>query len=213
MTPSKSRNSLAITLRSAALLSEWLPRYETVPSRGTHRWNEDDTRLSDRVPGSGTEGHPVKAIVHDAYGSPDDLRLAEIDTPVVGTHDVLVRVHAAAVSPDVWHMIHGVPRILRLMGAGLRRPNGRVPGSELAGVVESVGATVSRFRPGDEVFGKALGANVTAVDVAEKLDMLRSIGADHLIDASREAFTRGTERYDLILDIPGNHPFQAIRRA
>src|ERR687896_180829 len=274
MTPSKSRNSLAITLRSAALLSEWLSRYETVPSRGTHRWNEDDTRLSDRVPGSGTEGHQVKAIVHDAYGSPDDLRLAEIDPPVVGTHDVLVRVHAAAVSPDVWHMIHGVPRILRLMGAGLRRPKGRVPGSELAGVVELVGATVSRFRPGDEVFGKALGANswqnggafaeqaaaapdsgtiaiqglrdegrlqdgqrvlingagggvgtfavqidkafgaeVTAVDVAEKLDMLRSIGADHLVDASSEDFTRGSERYDLVLDIPGNHPFRAIRRA
>ena len=234
----------------------------------------------------------MKAIVHDAYGSPDDLRLAEIDTPVVGTHDVLVRVHAAAVSPDVWHMIHGVPRILRLMGAGLRRPKGRVPGSELAGVVESVGATVSRFRPGDEVFGKALGANswqnggafaeyasvredlleprpsaltfeqaaaapdsgtiaiqglrdegrlqdgqrvlvngagggvgtfavqiakafgaeVTAVDVAEKLDMLRSIGADHLVDASSEDFTRGSERYDLILDIPGNYPFRAIRR-
>lgn len=60
---------------------------------------------------------------------------------------------------------------------------------------------------------KAFGADVTAVDGAEKLDMLRSIGADQVIDHTREDFTRGSERYDLILDIPGNHPFSAIRRA
>lgn len=234
----------------------------------------------------------MKAIVQDAYGSPDLLQLSEIETPAVGAHEVLVRVRAASVHPDVWHMVRGVPRVLRVMGAGLVRPRSRIPGTDLAGVVETVGTSVTRFRPGDEVFGKTVGANswrnggayaeyaslredrlepkpstitfeqaaaapdsgtiaiqglrdegrlqtgqrvlvngagggvgtfavqiakafgadVTAVDVAEKLDVLRSVGADRVIDHTREDFTRGGELYDVILDIPGNHPFSAIRR-
>jgi NADPH:quinone reductase-like Zn-dependent oxidoreductase len=234
----------------------------------------------------------MKAIVQDAYGAPDLLELREIDAPTIGDRDVLVRVRAASVHPDVWHMVRGVPRVLRVMGAGVRRPKRRVPGTDLAGIVDSVGTSVTRFRPGDEVFGKtvaanswrnggayadlaaahqdrlepkppsisfeqaaaspdsgtiaiqglrdegrlragqrvlingagggvgtfavqiakAMGADVTAVDVPEKLDMLRSIGADRVIDAAREDFTRGVEGYDLVLDIPGNHPFSEIRR-
>jgi NADPH:quinone reductase-like Zn-dependent oxidoreductase len=235
----------------------------------------------------------MKAVVQDRYGAPDEvLRLEEIEEPVAGDGEVLIRVRAASVHPDVWHVVLGVPYLLRLMGAGLRRPAGRVPGTDLAGVVEAVGRNVTRFQPGDEVFGeivrghqwhnggayaeyatareealapkpanitfeqaaavptsayialqglrdegriragervlvngagggvgvfavqlaKAFGAEVTAVDSAEKLELLRSIGADQVIDYAREDFTRGDARYDLILDIPGNHSLSECRR-
>lgn len=212
--------------------------------------------------------------------------------PEVKDDEVLVRVRAASVHPDVWHVLWGRPYILRIMGAGLVKPRNNVPGTDLAGRVESVGENVTRFRPGDEVFGesikgyqwhnggtfaeyvsasedalalkpanvtfeqaaavptsglialanvrgqgrvrpgenvlvngagggvgvfavqlaKAYGAQVTGVDSGTKLDMLRSIGADRVIDYTREDFTRGSERYDLIVDIPGNHPFSDCRR-
>jgi NADPH:quinone reductase-like Zn-dependent oxidoreductase len=235
----------------------------------------------------------MKAIVQDRYGSPDVLKLREIDEPSVGDDQVLVRVRAASVHADVWHVMRGVPYVLRIMGAGLRRPKDLVPGTDLAGIVEAVGRNVTRFQPGDEVFGqslvanlwrhggafaeyaavrearferkpagltfeqsaavptsgslavqgvrdegriqagqhvlingaggavgtfavqlaKAYGANVTAVDAPGKLDMLRSIGADRVVDYTKEDFTRGGERYDVILDIAGNHPWPDIRRA
>jgi NADPH:quinone reductase-like Zn-dependent oxidoreductase len=235
----------------------------------------------------------MKAIVQDKYGSPDVLELRDIDKPVVKDDEVLVRVHAASVHPDVWHVLRGLPYVLRIMGAGLLKPKNRVPGTDVAGHVESVGRRVTRFQPGDEVFGesvkghqwhnggayaeyvtvpedalalkpttitfeqaaavptsglialqglrnqgqlqpgqkvlingagggvgafavqlaKAYGADVTGVDSAEKLDMIRSIGADRVIDYTKEDFTRGQERYDLILDVPGNHSFSDSRRA
>jgi len=235
----------------------------------------------------------MKAIVQDNYGSPDVLELREIDKPVVQDDEVLVRVRAASVHPDVWHVMTGLPYVLRMMGAGLRRPKNPVPGTDVAGIVESVGKHVTRFRPGDEVFGetirgqqwtnggayaeyatapedalalkpanvtfeqaaavptsalialaavrydgkiqpgqkvlvngagggvgavavqlaKALGADVTGVDSANKLDMVRSIGADRVIDYTQEDFTRRGERYDLIVDIPGNHSLSDCRRA
>lgn len=235
----------------------------------------------------------MKAIVQHGYGSPDDvLALQNVDVPVVGDNEVLVRVHAASVHPDVWHVVRGWPFILRVMGSGLRSPKNQVPGTDIAGKVEAVGAHVTRFQPGDEVFGesvrghqwhnggafaeyvsvpgdtlalkpanvtfeqaasvptsglialasfqqgkvrsgqkvlvngaaggvggpgvqiaKAHGADVTGVDHTDKLDLVRSLGADHVIDYTREDFTQGGERYDLILDIPGNHPFAAVRRA
>ena len=235
----------------------------------------------------------MKAVVQDVYGSPDLLRVADVPSPPVGEHDVLVRVRAASVHPDVWHMIRGEPRVLRLMGAGLRRPKAKVPGTDLAGVVESVGGLVTRFRHGDEVFGKTVGANawrnggayaelasahedrlepkpqnltfeqaaaapdsgtiaiqglrdegrieagqrvlingagggvgsfavqiakafgaadVTAVDLADKVALLTNLGADHVVDADHEDFTRLGERFDLILDIPGNRPYADVRR-
>ena len=235
----------------------------------------------------------MKAIVQDRYGSADVLEFREIDRPTAKDGEVLVRVRAASVHADVWHAMRGVPYVLRIMGSGVRAPKHRVPGTDLAGVVESVGTNVTRFRPGDEVFGqslranlwrnggalaeyaavpqamlerkparltfeqaaavptsgslavqhvrdegrtqpgktvlvngaggavgtfavqlaKAYGANVTGVDAPEKLDVLRSIGADHLLDYTKEDFTRRDERYDFILDIAGNHPWPACRRA
>ena len=234
----------------------------------------------------------MKAIVQDRYGSPDVLKLREIDQPVADDDAVLVRVHAASVHPDVWHVVQGIPRVLRIMGAGLRRPTNRVPGIDMAGRVESVGAKVTRFRAGDEVFGeivriqwhnggafaeyavaperrlelkpanltfeqaaavptsglialqavrhqghvrpgqkvlvngagggvgtfavqlaKADGAHVTGVDTTSKLDLIRSIGADRVIDYTQEDFTRSGDRYDVIVDIPGTHSFSDLRRA
>jgi NADPH:quinone reductase-like Zn-dependent oxidoreductase len=99
-------------------------------------------------------GNIMKAIVQDKYGSPDVvLQLREIDRPVVGDDEVLVRVRAASVHPDVWHVVTGRPYVLRLMGAGVSKPKSPVPGTDVAGVVESVGKDVTRFGPGDEVFG------------------------------------------------------------
>ena len=223
----------------------------------------------------------MKAIVQDRYGSPEVLRLAEIDPPSVRPDDVLVRVRAASVHPDVWHVLYGVPYVLRLMGAGLRRPAHPIPGIDAAGIVEAVGEAVTRFGPGDEVFGetvkgfqwrnggafaeyvaapetalepkpsgldfeqaaavptsgliawsalhqqgriesgdhvlvngagggvgtfvvqlaKAAGARVTAVDATSKHDALTAIGADRLIDYTTDDYTRGSEHYDLIVDI------------
>jgi NADPH:quinone reductase-like Zn-dependent oxidoreductase len=235
----------------------------------------------------------MKAIVQEKYGSPYDvLNLKDIDKPVLMDDEVLVRVHAASVHPDVWHVVRGLPYLLRLMGAGLLRPKNSVPGTDVAGHVESVGKNVTHFQAGDEVFGeiikgyqwthggayaeyvsvaedllalkpanitfeqaagvptsglialqnlpnegrlhrgqsvlvngagggvgalavqiaKAYGANVTGVDDTTKLDMVRSIGADQVIDYIKEDFTQSGERYDLIFDIPGNHPFSACRR-
>jgi NADPH:quinone reductase-like Zn-dependent oxidoreductase len=222
----------------------------------------------------------MKAVVHDTYGESDRvLKVRDIAMPAVGDNDVLVRVRAASVHPDVWHVVTGIPYVARLMGNGVRRPALQVPGTDLAGVVESVGRSVTRFKAGDEVFGesathawknggayaeyasvpqeflalkpanvtfdqaavvptsgyialnnlrgggtltgknmlingaggcvgtlaiqiaKADGARVTAVDRAEKLPMMRSLGADHVIDYEKENFLQGGERYDLILDV------------
>ena len=233
------------------------------------------------------------AIVQDSYGSADVLQLREIPTPVVGDREVLVRVRAASVHPDVWHVLTGRPYVLRIMGARVRRPRNRVPGTDVAGRVEGVGRSATRFRPGDEVFGEcvrghqwhnggafaeyvavrerelarkparltferaaavptsgllamqgvrdqggvqagqrvlvngagggvgsfavqlanASGAVVTGVDVAEKLDVVRAAGADRVIDATHEDFTRTGARYDLIVDVPGNRPISECRRA
>ncbi|MBI4294756.1 MAG: NAD(P)-dependent alcohol dehydrogenase [Chloroflexi bacterium] len=236
----------------------------------------------------------MKAIVQRAYGEPEEvLSLQDVPMPAIKPDEVLVRVKATSLHPDVWHVVTGLPYVLRLMGAGVRRPKHRIPGTDLAGVVESVGTSVAGFKPGDEVFGesikgyqwtnggsfaeyaavrgenlalkpanvtfeqaasvptsgyialsglrdqgklkagqkilingagggvgflavqiaKAFGTEVTAVDNTSKMDLLRSAGADHTIDYMQEDFTQGTERYDLILDIPGNRSFSEIKSA
>ncbi|NUK13246.1 alcohol dehydrogenase catalytic domain-containing protein, partial [Streptomyces lunaelactis] len=100
----------------------------------------------------------MKAMVRDTYRPPDGLELKEIDKPVVGDDDVLVRVHAAGVDQGVWHLVTGLPYLLRIAGFGLRRPKNRVPGLDVAGRVEAVGRNVIRFQAGDEVFGTCEGS-------------------------------------------------------
>jgi NADPH:quinone reductase-like Zn-dependent oxidoreductase len=99
----------------------------------------------------------MKAIVQDSYRPADVLRLADVDEPAIGGDEVLVRVRAAGVDRGVWHLMTGLPYPVRLAGYGLRAPKQRVPGMDLAGVVEVVGRRVTRFRPGDEVFGIGTG--------------------------------------------------------
>jgi len=231
----------------------------------------------------------MKAIVQDTYGSPDVLALRDVDRPAIGADDVLVRVHAAGVDPGVWHMMPGLPYLVRFMGLGFRAPKGRVRGLDLAGRIEAVGSNVVRFRPGDEVFGrcvradegsfaeytvaspdvlalkpanltfeqaaavpvsactalqglrdvgriqegqkvlilgagggvgtfavqlaKAFGAEVSGACGSAKMDLVRSIGADHVLDSACGDVTDGTRRYDLILDAGGNRPLSHLRRA
>src|SRR5207244_1802645 len=100
----------------------------------------------------------MKASVQDTYGSPDVLELREIDKPVVGDDEVLVRVHAAGVDQGVWHLMAGVPYLMRIAGFGLRAPKNPVRGYDVAGRVEAVGENVTRFRPGDAVFGTCRGS-------------------------------------------------------
>ncbi len=95
----------------------------------------------------------MQAIVQDVYGPADVLALRDIDRPSIGDDEVLVRVRAAGVDPGVWHLMTGRPYLVRAFGFGLRKPKALVRGRDLAGVVEAVGARVTRLRPGDEVYG------------------------------------------------------------
>jgi NADPH:quinone reductase-like Zn-dependent oxidoreductase len=97
----------------------------------------------------------MRAIVQDRYGSLDVLMLRDVAEPSVQDDEVLVRVRAASVHPDVWHVVRGRPYVLRVMGSGVRRPKHRIPGTDLAGRVESVGRSVTRFRPGDRCSARA----------------------------------------------------------
>ena len=100
----------------------------------------------------------MKAIVRDSYGSVDVLRVAEIERPVAGEREVLVRVRAAGVDQGVWHLMVGMPYVMRLVGFGVRAPKNPLLGYDVAGCVEAVGAEVTAFRPGDEVFGTCRGS-------------------------------------------------------
>ena len=227
----------------------------------------------------------MKAIVQDRYGSADVMEFRDIEEPVIGENDVLVRVHAAGCGPDVWHLMTGMPYMARPV-IGLRRPKVGVRGWDVAGSVEAVGADVTRFAPGDDVMGtaeqgsfaelavtqadklvakpaglsfdqaaalpisgstalravrdegrvrpgqtvlvigasggvgslavqiaKGLGASVTGVCSTAKADLVRSIGADDVIDYTREDFTDGSLRWDLIVDNAGRRPLSQLRRA
>ena len=100
----------------------------------------------------------MKAIVQDSYGSADVLELRQIDRPAVSDDDLLVRVQAAGVDPGVWHLMTGLPYLVRIMGFGLRKPKVRIRGRDVAGRVEAVGKNVTGFQPGDEVFGICEGS-------------------------------------------------------
>ncbi|MDB6088358.1 MAG: Alcohol dehydrogenase zinc-binding domain protein [Gammaproteobacteria bacterium] len=226
----------------------------------------------------------MKAIVSRCYGSPEVLTLEELVKPVAADNEVLVKVHAAAVNPLDWHYMRGTPYIMRL-SVGLGTPKDTRVGVDFAGTVEAVGRNVTRFKPGDEVFGgkngalaeyvtvredralarkppnltfeqaasvpvaavtalqalrdkgriqpgqkvlingasggvgtfavqiaKSFGADVTGVCSTRNVELVRSIGADHVIDYTREDFTQNGQRYDLILDNVGNHSFSEYRR-
>src|SRR5262245_44303289 len=100
----------------------------------------------------------MKAIVQDRYGSTEVLELRDIRKPSPGADEVLVRVHAAGVDAGVWHLMAGLPYLVRVMGFGLRKPKNRVRGMDFAGVVEAVGESVTRIQPGDHVFGTCEGS-------------------------------------------------------
>ena len=226
--------------------------------------------------------NPMKAIVHCEYGSPDVLKLEEVEKPVPNDNQLLVRVRAASVNPlDL--TIRGPWMIRPLLG--LRKPKDTRLGVDYAGIVEAVGKNVTNFKPGDEVFGgrdgalaeyvcvladravalkpanmtfeqaasvpvaaitalqglrdkgkiqarqkvlingasggvgtfavqiaKSFGTEVTGVCSTRNLDMVRSLGADHVIDYTKEDFTKTDQRYDLIFDLVGNHSFSERRR-
>jgi NADPH:quinone reductase-like Zn-dependent oxidoreductase len=225
----------------------------------------------------------MQAIVRERYGKPDVLELREIDEPVPGPAEVLVRVRAAALNPLDWHELTGKPRLVRLQG-GLRRPKSQRLGVDLAGEVTAVGDEVTRFKPGDAVFGmrtgafaeyvcvreagiltglpegigyeqaaavpvagftalqglykgriqsgqrvlvngasggvgtfavqiaKAYGAHVTGVCSARNVELVKSLGADRVIDYAEEDFARGRARYDLVLDAVGTRSIRDRRR-
>jgi NADPH:quinone reductase-like Zn-dependent oxidoreductase len=225
----------------------------------------------------------MKAIVQDKYGSAEVLELRDVDKPEIGDDEVLVRVRAAGVNPADWAITSGLPYIARPV-YGLRKPKNTVRGTDVAGQVEAVGTSVTRFRPNDEVFGwcvgtyaeyavsqgtlalkpanltfeqaasvpmaglvalqalrdhgnvqagqsvlingasggigtfavqiaKSLGAQVTGVCSTRNMDLVRSIGADHVIDYTQEDFTRSEQRYDFILDNVSNHSLSDLRGA
>ena len=226
----------------------------------------------------------MRAIVQDTYGSAEVLRLGEIERPEVGDDEVLVRVHAAGLDRGVWHMMTGLPLMIRVMGFGFRGPKTRVPGNDFAGRIGVLGKNVGGLEEGEEVFGvslgtfceyvsvssdrierkpanltleqaaavptsaltalqglrdhgkieagqkvlivgasggvgtfavqlaKAFGAEVTGVCRTAKVDRVRSIGADHVIDYKQDDFVQQGERYDLILDIGGNRALSQLRR-
>jgi NADPH:quinone reductase-like Zn-dependent oxidoreductase len=228
----------------------------------------------------------MKAILQNRYGRPDELAYADAPLPRLGDDQVLIRVRAASMHADVWHMVMGRPYLLRLFGAGLRKPKNPIPGTDMAGIVERVGAKAARFKVGDAVFGetmilnqwnnggafaeyvaaseaglalkpdrlsfeeaaavptsgiialrslthegglragagqrvlingaggalgsfavqiaKAHGAAVTAVDVEEKSDFLKALGADQVISAGRLDPSRIDGSFDIIHDIYSN---------
>ncbi len=225
----------------------------------------------------------MRAVIYRRYGPPDVLELVEVARPEPGPEEVVVRVHAASVNPLDWHFMRGSPVVVRVMSGLLRPRRGRL-GVDLAGVVESVGSRVTRFRPGDEVFGaargavaeyaparedrlvgkpasltfeqaaaapvaaltalqalrdkaglepgqrvlvigasggvgtfavqiaKALGAVVTGVCSTRNVEMVAAIGAERVVDYTREDFAKGEDRYDVILDCIGDHSLSDYRR-
>ena len=108
-------------------------------------------------PPSEALGDRLKAMTRVRYGSADVLALNDVAMPVAGDDEVLIRVRAAGVGPEVWHLMTGRPYFVRLMGFGLRKPKVRVVGRDVAGSVEAVGRNVTQFRAGDEVFGTCRG--------------------------------------------------------
>jgi NADPH:quinone reductase-like Zn-dependent oxidoreductase len=228
----------------------------------------------------------MRALIQDRYGSPDVLRIDDVPTPVPGDNDLLVRVKAASVNARDWHIMRGEPRLARLLDSstfGRAAPKVRIRGTDFAGSVESVGGGVTRWRPGDDVFGesgaaiaeyvaapeevvatmpasigfeqaaaiplaantalvclragqveagqsvlingasggvgtfaiqlaKSMGVHLTAVCSARNADLARSLGADVVVDYSREDFSKSGRQYDIVQDLVGNRSLRDLRR-
>lgn len=228
----------------------------------------------------------MKAVIYTKYGGPENLQIKEIPKPVPNDDEVLVKVYAVSINDWDWGLLHGDP-INRMM-FGLRKPKRQILGSDIAGRIEAVGKNISKFKPGDEVFGdlsgkwggfaeyvsanekslalkspgmtfeqaaaipqaamlavqglidkakiqqgqkilfngagggvgtfgiqiaKQYGAEITAVDSSEKLEMLRALGAKHVIDYKKEDFTKSGKQYDIILDVKTNRSLFEIAKA
>jgi NADPH:quinone reductase-like Zn-dependent oxidoreductase len=148
----------------------------------------------------------MKAVVQDGYGTADVLRLAEIDRPTAGPGEVLVRVHAASVNIGDWHLMAGLPYLVRL--AGPRRPGSPVRGLDLAGRVEAVGATVTRFAPGDEVFG--VGTGSLAEFVVAKADKLEPKPARLSFEQAAAVPVSGVTALQALASMAGNGAGQRV---
>ena len=228
--------------------------------------------------------NPMKAIVRCDYGL-SNLKLEDIEKPVPGDDQILVKVHAVSVNPYDWHFVEGTPYVMRGMGIGLRKPKDICLGVDFAGTVEAVGKNVTQYKPGDDVFGgrngafaqyvcrravgavalkpagltyeqaasiniagvtalqgvrdkgkvqsgqkvlingasggvgtfavqiaKSYGADVTGVCSTRNIELVQSLGADHVIDYTKEDFTKGDQKYDVILDNVANHSLSECRR-
>jgi NADPH:quinone reductase-like Zn-dependent oxidoreductase len=231
----------------------------------------------------------MKAIVCTKYGSPDVLKLYEVEKPTPSEDDTLIRIHAASINSRDWRYMRANPFFIRLRG-GFLQPKNKILGGDVAGRVEAIGSRVTQFKPGDEVFGylpsatgrgtfaeyvcarenyislkptylsfeqaaavslaamtalqglrdkgniqpgqkvlingasggvgtfavqiaKSFGAEVTGVCSTRNLEIVRSLGADHVIDYKKEDFTQNGQQYDLILAVNGYHPISDYLRA
>lgn len=237
------------------------------------------------APGIEDSAETMRAVVYRCYGSADVLRLEEVEKPEPAENEVLVKVKAAAVNPLDWHYMRGSPYIMRLIGVGIGAPKDPRLGVDFSGTVEAVGENVELFKPGDDVFGrwvgafaeyltipqeraavlkpenvsfeqaasvpiaaitalqalrdkggikpgqevlingasggvgtfavqiaKHFGAEVTGVCSGRNAEMVRSIGADHVINYKEDDYTQGGKEYDLIVDMVGNHPLSKNRQ-
>jgi NADPH:quinone reductase-like Zn-dependent oxidoreductase len=126
----------------------------------------------------------MRAVVQDAYGSTDVLRVARADVPVIADDEVLIRVHAAGIDRGTWHLMTGRPYLMRVMGFGVRRPRNRVPGLDVAGTVEAIGGGVTRFAVGDEVFGISRGAFAELAAAKESKLALKPAGISYELAAA-----------------------------
>jgi NADPH:quinone reductase-like Zn-dependent oxidoreductase len=235
-------------------------------------------------PALAAAGPTMRAVTQRCYGSPDVLAVEQLPRPVPKENQMLVRVRAAAINPLDWHEIRGTPYMIRL-AVGIGAPQDPQLGIDFAGVVEAVGSQVTKFKPGDEIFGgrdgalseyivvreagsigrkpanvsfeqaagayvagltalqalrdgaairpgdkvlingasggvgtfavqiaKALGAEVTGVCSTRNVELVRSLGADHVIDYKKADFLASPERFDVILDNVANRPLLQIRK-
>ncbi|GLX02686.1 NAD(P)-dependent alcohol dehydrogenase [Microtetraspora sp. NBRC 16547] len=151
----------------------------------------------------------MKAIVQDMYGPADVLALRDIDRPSVGDDEVLVRVRAAGVDPGVWHLMTGRPYLVRAFGFGLRKPKVPVRGRDLAGVVEAVGARVSRLRPGDEVYGTCESGSFAEYATARQ-DRLAIKPANLSFEQAAVTPISGTTALQGLRDCAGLRPGQRV---